>query len=98
MRTNHKSSYPQETIKQSLPYWIEKNHKAFFKKFKKLVKRDFGFDKKWGMYFQSYGLWFKIIQTVATEYDKKMNITSVILDKKLKKQIKKINKKIIKNG
>jgi len=98
MRTNHKTSYPQETIKQSLPYWIEKNHKPFFKKFKKLVKQSFEFDKKWGIYFQQYGLWFKTIQTIVNEYEKDMNITSSVLDKKLKKQIKKIDKKIIKNG
>ena len=77
---------------------VEKNHKAFFKKFKKQIKRTFEFDKKWGIYFQTYGLFFKIIQSIITEYDKDMNVTSRILDDKVKKQIKKINKKIVKDG
>ena len=96
MRTNH-TTIKKTTIQQSLPYWIETNHKVFFKLFKKRIVKYFDYDKAWGIYFQSYGLFFKTIQSILSEYDKDMIVTSVFLDKKLEKQIKKITKQI-KNG
>lgn len=102
MRTNHKTSNPenrpkQEVVEQTFTWWIKTKAPYFFKLFKEKIKRFPDYDPKWPIYFQSYGILFKAVQAVISEIDKHTIITTITLDKELKKTIKRFNKKI-KNG